>query len=81
MAKLYGTLQSEKTGKNTRTANLLIEAAVQSWNGSISVSLNASGDVLVKVGEGSTDNPSKLVMYTTIKELLQLAAKGDMIRL
>lgn len=81
MANLYGTLQSERTGKSTRTANLIIEATARSYEGSISVSLNASGTVQIKVAEGSVASPTGLILYTTLEELLNLSKKGNTLKL
>jgi hypothetical protein len=75
MANLYGTLQSEKTGKVTRTANNIIQATAQSWQGSISVSLNQHGVVQISVGEGSTDSPDRLIVCTGIENFLDSTVK------
>jgi hypothetical protein len=74
MSKLFGTLQSEKTGKATRTASSIIEATAQSYDGSVSVSLNASGDLSIYIDEGWTQRPSKMMWSGKLSELL--LAKG-----
>lgn len=69
--KLLGTLESEKTGKNTRSANLIIETTLQSPLGAIAVSLNASGMIQIKVG---TERANTLLECTDIQTLLKRAA-------
>ena len=74
MSKLYLTANSDAI-KTFRTArgHHWVKCSLQSWEGSIGVSLDEHGNVEIWVGSGSTSDPrERLIGSATIQDLLRL---------
>lgn len=75
MAKLYVTANTDAI-KTLRTArgHHWAKATVQSYEGSVQVTLDEAGNVELFVEQGSTAIPSYCILRTTLKELLHTHA-------
>jgi len=73
MSKLYLTANSDSI-KTLRTArgHHWVKCALQSWEGSIGVSLDEHGNVEIRFEKGSTNAPGHPVLFTTLGKLLEL---------
>ena len=71
MSQLYLTASSD-TVKTSHTArgHRYVTAALQSWSGSVGITLWADGRVIVTADQGSTDDPKRIAMETTMAELM-----------
>lgn len=79
MANLYGRLQGSR-GEATRLGNLDITAKLETWEGSIRVTLDKNGQYTVLVGDKSS--PNKLVAVGNVNTAagrlgVQRFANGD----
>lgn len=75
MSKLYLTASSDMS-KTNRTARgtRYVSCALQSWNGSIGVSLFDNGCVEITTASGSDNAPDRVVIRTTLDKLLSKKA-------
>jgi hypothetical protein len=71
MSKLDVTVRTDVL-KNTHTARAhhWAKATLQSWDGSVQLTLDEKGNVELFAEEGSTASPSRLVGVWTLAELL-----------
>jgi len=71
MSKLYTTVRTDAT-KTAHTArgHHWVKATLQSWNGSVQLTLDENGNVAIYAENGSTSIPSHLVLATTLADLL-----------
>lgn len=71
MAKLYVTADTDAI-RTLRTArgHHWTRAAVQSWDGSIAVTLNEAGQVGIYAGPGSTPAPSRMLYAGPLADML-----------
>lgn len=72
MSKLYLTANSDAI-RVSRTArgHHWVKCSLQSWDGSIGVSLDENGNVEIRVEEGSTANPGRLLWAGSMKQLVE----------
>ena len=70
MSKLYVTVRTDRTSK-TATAHHWAKATLQSWDGSVQITLDEQGNVEVSVESGSTPTPGYLIRRWKLDDLLK----------
>ena len=69
MSKFYGSVTTDK-GVSTRAGHRYVVATAQSYDGSISVSIDAAGKVIICAGEGSQPVPVFPVWSGTLRDII-----------
>ena len=83
MSKFYGTLSSDSGEPRTKTGHQWIMATAQSWEGSVSVSIDEEAGKLwvsIRVAGYSLNMPTRLVYRRPLAELVNLAQDGYILK-